>query len=149
MFKPPYNPDAFYHWSTLEVRFSDLDALNHVNNAVFNTYFEEARLRFLGEATSLAREFKNGKSFVLVRAEIEYLGQIKFPETLLIGSGLEKIGHSSVIGVQAIYSAKTKQILSAARTTGVWFDIAKQKPTKLPELANLDDLMVKPDLYGK
>lgn len=148
MFKPKYNPDAFYHWSKIEVRFSDLDALNHVNNAVFNTYYEEARLQFLGEATSLANEFKNGKSFVLVRAEVDYLGQIKYPDTLLIGTGVEKLGNTSVVAAQAIYSAKTKQILSVARTTGVWFDIKKQKPTKLPTLANMDEMLINPDLYG-
>ncbi|MBK6404207.1 MAG: thioesterase family protein [Holophagales bacterium] len=30
----------------VEVRFRDLDAMGHVNNAVYLTYFEQARLAF-------------------------------------------------------------------------------------------------------
>lgn len=143
MIKPDYNPDFFYHWHELNVRFNDVDALQHVNNSVFNTYYEEARLRFLGEYFELNKEFHEGKSFVMVRSEIEYLGQIKFPNALKVGTGIMKVGNSSLEAFQAIYLSDSKKLCSVAKTTGVWFDVTKQRPVKLPEIHNLDAMMIK------
>ena len=144
MLKPQYNPDFFYPWHSLTVRFSDVDALQHVNNAVFNTYFEEARLRFLDDCLDMNKEFSEGRSFVMVRSEIEYLGQIKFPDKILIGTGISKVGNSSLNALQCIYHSESKKLLSAAVTTGVWFDIRKQRPVKLPSVNNLEDMLIKP-----
>ncbi len=144
MIKPAYDFDFFYHWHQLTVRFSDVDSLQHVNNATFNTYYEEARLRFLGEYFALNKEFYEGKSFVMVRSEIEYIGQIKFPDSILIGTGISKVGNSSLDAFQAIYHSESKKLLSTGRTTGVWFDINKQRPVKLPEIKNLEAMMIKP-----
>ncbi len=148
MLKPDYDPDFFYHWHSLTVRFNDVDALQHVNNAVFNTYYEESRLRFLGEYFALNKEFHEGKSFVMVKSEIEYLEQIKFPDTIEIGTGILKVGNSSIEAFQAIYNSESKKLLSTAKTTGVWFDVNKQRPVKLPEIKDLDAMMIKSETDG-
>ncbi len=148
MIKPDYDPDFFYHWHKLTVRFSDVDALQHVNNAVFNTYYEESRLRFLGEYFEINKEYHEGRSFVMVRSEIEYIGQVKFPDTLLIGTGIKKVGNSSLDAFQAIYHAESKKLLSVAETTGVWFDVNKQRPVRLPEIKDLDAMLIKSDKNG-
>jgi acyl-CoA thioester hydrolase len=148
MIKPEYDSDFFYHWHTLTVRFSDVDALQHVNNAIFNTYYEESRLRFLGEYFEMNKEYHEGRSFVMVRSEIEYLGQIKFPDTILIGTGINKVGNSSLESFQGIYHSETKKLLSVAKTTGVWFDVNKQRPVKLPEIKDLDAMLIKTETNG-
>lgn len=43
-------------WVTVEVRYSDLDAQGHVNNAVFFTYFEQARVAFLADTRARGME---------------------------------------------------------------------------------------------
>ena len=40
-------PDSTLHTCTLPVRWGDMDALGHVNNAVYFTYAEQARLEWL------------------------------------------------------------------------------------------------------
>lgn len=145
MFRPKYSKSTFYHWTEIQVRFRDLDPLNHVNNALFNTYFEEARIQFLGEVGQMQSEFSSGKTFVLVKSSIEYLKQIKFPSTVLVGTGIAKIGNSSIEALQGIYDKQTKDLLAMGETTGVWFDITKQRPTKLPDIQDIDKMMVKTD----
>lgn len=142
MFRPEYNPDKFFHWSEIPVRFRDLDPLNHVNNALFNTYLEEARLRFLNELGILKEAYEDGKSFVLVKCTIEYLKQISFPSTLLIGSGISETGNSSLVAVQAIYDRDSKELKSVAFSKGVWFDLNTQRPTRLPDFGESDKLIV-------
>ncbi|MEX0719137.1 MAG: thioesterase family protein [Balneolaceae bacterium] len=142
MFRPEYNPDTFYHWTEIPIRFRDLDPLNHVNNALFNTYFEEARIKFLGETGQMQSEFTNGKTFVLVKITIEYLKQIKFPSTVLVGTGIGEVGNSSIQALQAVYDKNSKELLGVGDSVGVWFDMKKQRPTRLPEIDNLKEMIV-------
>ncbi|MDZ7757552.1 thioesterase family protein [Rhodohalobacter sp.] len=143
MIKPEYNPESFFHWTELQVRFRDLDALNHVNNAVFNTYFEEARVQFIEEIPEFKKSFQSGFSFVLVHLELDYIKPILFKDTILIGSAVEEFGNSSIHGFQAIYSKKSHELKAVAKTTGVWFDLKKNRPARLPELTNRDNYLFK------
>lgn len=75
---------------TLDVRYRDLDTLGHVNNAVYLTYFEYARLKifhdwFTGE---------NEPDFVIARAEVDYIKPI-FIETVVIDAKVTHIGNTS------------------------------------------------------
>lgn len=142
MLRPNYDPEFFYHWTEIPVRFRDLDPLNHVNNALFNTYLEEARISFLGEVGQMETEFTDGKTFVLVKCTIEYLKQIKFPATVLVGTGIGEVGNSSITALQGIYDKETKALVGVAESTGVWFDIKKQRPTRLPDIENLTEMII-------
>jgi len=141
MIKPEYNPESFFHWTELHVRFRDLDALNHVNNAVFNTYFEEARIQFIEDIPEFRSSVQSGFSFVLVHLELDYVKPILLEDTILIGSAVEEFGNSSIEGFQAIYSKNNKELKAVAKTTGVWFDLKKNRPARLPELKNRENYL--------
>lgn len=143
MMKPPYNSDSFPTWTEIQVRFRDLDALNHVNNAVFNSYFEEARIRFVQTIPAFVDSMQQGKSFVLVRADIQYIKPILYPSSILVGSAVAKYGNSSLSGIQAIYGSKSKELHAVAQTTGVWFDLKTQRPTRLPDIPDRDSYLYK------
>lgn len=142
MFRPPYNKETFYHWTEIQVRFRDMDPLNHANNALFNTYLEEARIQFLAEVGHMQSQFTEGKTFVLAKCTVEYLKQVTFPSTLLVGSGISKVGNTSINIVQGIYNKETHELVSIADSKGVWFDLNKQRPTRLPEVENIEAMMI-------
>lgn len=127
----------------MKVRFRDLDPLNHVNNAVFNTYFEEARVQFMDEIPELNASISSGYSFVLVHLELDYIKPILMNDTILVGSAVENFGNSSLQGFQAIYSKDVHELKAVAETTGVWFDVKNNRPAKLPELTNRDQYLFK------
>lgn len=141
--RPEYHPDSFYHWTEMKVRFRDLDPLNHVNNAVFNSYFEEARINFVNNIDVFHDSMSKGKSFILVHMEIDYLKPILYGETILIGSALDELGNSSVKGFQAIYERDSKELKAACKTTGVWFDLKKKRPARIPEIDNPEKYLFK------
>lgn len=134
MLQPVYQPNLFFHWTEIRVRFRDLDPLNHVNNAVFNTYFEEARVQFIDEIPEFKSSVQSGFSFVLVHLELDYIKPILLGDTILVGSSVHEFGNSSIHGFQAIYSKNSKELKAVAATTGVWFDLRKNRPARLPEL---------------
>ena len=140
-----YNHDAFKHWIELPVRFNDLDSLNHVNNAVFNSYFEEARLNFVQQIPEWMNDISEGKSFVLRQAKIDYITPITYPEVLLIGSGIIRVERVRVSALQGIYSKSTHKLHAIAETTGVWFDLQTQRPAPLPEVKGLETFLLSLD----
>ncbi len=143
MIKPPYHKDQFSHWTEIKVRFRDLDPLNHVNNAVFNTYFEEARIDFIRAIPEFNSSMQQGYSFVLVHLEIDYVQPVLLEEVLLAGSSVEEYGNSSINGIQAIYDKKNHTLKAVARTTGVWYNLEKQRPARLPELPDRKQYLFK------
>ena len=127
-----YIPDYFPHWTEVSVRFNDMDSLSHVNNALFNSYFEEARIQVLQEIPEWIEDLERKRSFVLRKSTIEYLAPILYPDTLLIGSGLLRVDAARVYALQAVYSSNTNRLCSTAETMGVWFDLQTQRPTRIP-----------------
>ena len=61
---------SFRFTTSLEIRFRDLDALGHVNNAVYLTYFEIVRTRYWKRLFGLPPAQDWG--FVMVRTECNY-----------------------------------------------------------------------------
>ena len=143
MDKPAYNKKTFYHWTEIKTRFRDLDPLNHVNNAVFNTYFEEARIDFIRKIPEIRISMDAGYSFILVHLELDYLKPILFEDTILVRPAVEEYGNTSVKGFQAIYTADDKELKAVAKTTGVWFDLKKNRPVRLPEIDNKEQYLYK------
>jgi len=133
--KYDYKPDDFYHTTKLEIRFRDLDNLGHVNNAVFNTYFEEARIRFIQTVPELNSSMQQGFSFVLAHLDLKYIKPVIYRENLLVASSLKSVGNSSITGIQALFNDEG-ELKAVAETTGVWYDVKKKKPARLPELSN-------------
>lgn len=136
MTHPRYDKDLFPHWTSISPRFRDLDPLNHVNNAIFSTYYEEARIHFIRQVPSLSKQLQNGFSFVLAHLEIDFIRPIEYPTRLLVGSGIQKMGNTSITSFQAIFTSDNHQLMSVAQARGVWYDLNRQQPSRLPDLPN-------------
>ncbi|WP_340102610.1 acyl-CoA thioesterase [Rhodohalobacter sp. 8-1] len=142
-----YKRNDFFHETSIHIRFRDLDPLQHVNNAVFNTYFEEARISFIQAVPELRKSMNQGFSFVLAHLDLKYIHPVEYGESLIIGSSLESIGNSSVIGIQALFSNNDK-LKAIAKTTGVWYNTSSKRPARLPEIDNAERYLFKGSRNG-
>lgn len=143
MIRPDYREDRFFHWTRIPVRFRDLDPLNHVNNSVFNSYFEEARIDFIRHVPEFRNSMDTNHSFVLVHLELSYIKPILYPDSLLVGSSILEYGNSSIKALQAIYSKESKELKAVAETTGVWYSLEKGRPARLPEVSGRNQYLFK------
>ena len=113
------------------IRFGDLDAQGHVNNAVIATYFESGRVVMFRNA-DLGIGVP-GATFVLVRQEIDFMRELRWPGSVVIGTALAELGRSSFTMAQAIF--ESDQCAAAARATMVMLDAANRRPLPLaPEV---------------
>jgi acyl-CoA thioester hydrolase len=74
------------------VRFRDLDGMGHVNNAVFLTYMESARIAYL---SALGAGDNPQHSLILARAEVDFRSPIAFGEDVEVGVRPSRIGTKS------------------------------------------------------
>lgn len=97
-----------------KIRYSDTDRQGHVNNANFAVYSETGRVEFLYNPDNPL--YDEGCSFVIASNKIDLLNEITWPGTVEIGTGISRIGSSSISIEQGLYQnnilvAKTETII--------------------------------------
>lgn len=78
----------------IDLRWRDLDAFNHVNNANFMTYVEEARIRWFESAGS--DWLSNGRIPLLAAVQMNYRLPIPYPARVFVELLTERVGNSSL-----------------------------------------------------
>ena len=116
--------DYTFHHQT-KTRWKDLDAFQHINNAVFLSYFEDARIA-LFDRWNLQ---PNGKSLIVAKVVVNYYKQLLHPSDFLIGQKVSRVGNSS-FDIKSTMSNNNNDVISDALITCVCFDFDKQ--TKQP-----------------
>jgi acyl-CoA thioester hydrolase len=115
----------------IRVRWRDLDAYNHVNNATFLSYLEEARLVWLH---GLQGEWHTPTSSpVIASSQIDFRRSIEWPGEVQVEIFCEKPGNSSLTLSHRILSADGEQLYSEASVVLVWINPASGRPTALPD----------------
>jgi acyl-CoA thioester hydrolase len=84
-----------------KVRYGDTDRQGHVNNAVFATFFETGRVEMLYQPS---HEFLSDNcSFVVAKSTLELLAEIHWPGQVDIGTGIVRVGNSSLVIAANLY----------------------------------------------
>ena len=107
------------------VRFRDLDWLGHVNNAVFLTYLEEARIGYLVPHGAAAA------NMILARVEIDFRAPLREGDEIEIGVRPSKVGTKSFELVYEIRCGET--VAAEAKTVLVSYDYSNGRPVELPD----------------
>jgi acyl-CoA thioester hydrolase len=111
------------------VRFNDLDAFGHVNNAVYSSYLEDARNAFMREA-GLVRKVED-IAMILARVEIDFLGQVGVGEQLEVGVRASRFGTKSFDFEYEIRSGE--RVVASAKTVQVGFDYDSNETIPVPD----------------
>ncbi len=119
----------FRHRTRLEVRFRDIDAFGHVNNAVFSSYLEQARIRYLLEALESPRFDR--LPLILARVELDYRAPIMFGDPIEVLTRVDWIGHSSIAMSHELFAGK--RLAAQASTVLVTYDYDLAKPMPVPD----------------
>jgi acyl-CoA thioester hydrolase len=112
----------------IPVRFHDVDGMGHVNNAVFSTYLETARIAWWERLDPSVKTGDLRKvTMILARAEIDFRGQISYGETVRVRCRCPRIGGKSFDLVYRIESTDGERLYAEARTVQVAFDYETQR----------------------
>lgn len=114
---------------TFNPRFNDTDALGHINNASYATWFEEGR-RPVFEYFIPDLDPKKW-NLIIARIEIDYLAQGYYQKATTIKTSVEKIGNSSFVLLQE--AIQEGQVICRGKSYMVHFDYQTQKSVPIPE----------------
>ncbi|MFC0532215.1 acyl-CoA thioesterase [Phytohabitans kaempferiae] len=113
------------------VRWSDMDAYGHVNNARFLTLYEEARvaMMFVGAREAGVTSLEEG--VIIARHEIDYLRPVDYGDPVRIESWIEDIRAARFTVAYELFDGEV--LASRARTVCAPYDLKKQRPRRLTE----------------
>jgi acyl-CoA thioester hydrolase len=121
--------EDFPYRLTDNVRFADLDPNQHVNNAVYATYFETGRVTLMKDPTfGLMPE---GLAWIMVRLDIHFRAELKWPGSIEMGLGVSKFGRTSVIFDQVVFSEG--RCVASSQSVSVLIDEISRRPVPLTD----------------
>jgi acyl-CoA thioester hydrolase len=122
---PPVDGYPFVYRDT--VRFRDLDGMGHVNNAVFFTYMESARIAYLA---SLGAGSNPQQSLILARAEADFRSPIAFGEEIEVGVRTSRMGRKSF---ELEYEVRADgRVAAEGRSVLVGYDYERGASVEIP-----------------
>ena len=123
----------------VQIRWRDLDALGHVNNAVFITYFEHARLAYIRELlepdapidrqTMLPVDFQ----FILAEVTCRYRSPVTLEDSPVVEAWVSQVGRKSFVFQYRMLDQKTGRLLAEGCSTQVWYDYRTAESQPVPE----------------
>lgn len=120
---------AFEFTTDIEIRFADIDAYGHVNNAIFFTYLETARIKLFQHY--FGGFLDTSLTFLVVRAECDYRLPVTLNDQLQITIRIEQLRHSSFTFSYRLHNGEDKDYATAG-TVMVCYDPVLSKPVAIP-----------------
>ena len=103
------------------VRFRDCDAMGHVNNAVYSTYLEEARIGVLGALGD----------FILARVEIDFRSELRNGEEVEVRTRCSRIGTKSFDLEHEVVA--DGRVVAEAKSVLVSYDYGRGESVPVPD----------------
>ncbi|MHB1164122.1 MAG: acyl-CoA thioesterase [Candidatus Nanopelagicales bacterium] len=113
-------------------RWSDVDALGHVNNAVHHHVFDTAVTGWLFSVVGDVRELP--ALGVVAETNCRYLGELHFPDVMTVGMALERLSHRSVTYRLALFVDRDPAPVAVGRFVHVYIDPVTRRPVAVPEV---------------
>ncbi len=122
--------EKFRYIQPVQVRFRDMDAMGHVNNAVYLTYLEMARVGYYHHLFGLSKP--EDFPFILARVEIDFRSPLVLGEELLVGIRVSRVGNKSFHFEYELREGKTGRLLAEATSVQVMYDYRTQQTMPVP-----------------
>jgi len=111
------------------VAWGDMDALGHVNNAMYYRYIENARLAYLGALDLLNERV----STVVSSNQCRYLKPVVFPDHLKVAARIEEIRNSAFRMHYLLWSEQQQRIVATSEAVIVCIDKNTLQKTEIPQ----------------
>lgn len=115
--------EAFPIRIAITVRFRDLDAMGHVNNSVYLTYFEEARVAYYRALTGKELD-PSTFDFVIAEITCTYRSPARLGEVLEVGIRASEVRSRSFVFEYVITERESKRLVATGRSVQVAYDYA-------------------------
>ena len=118
----------------VQVRFQDVDMAGHVHHGVYASYFETARIPFLGQFIPANHDWSR-EGLVLARLETDYRGAVHLRDHVEVETWCSRLGERSFDLDYALFVTRDgeRRLCTEGRTVMVGYDLVERRARDLPE----------------
>lgn len=117
--------------TNIEVRFRDLDAIGHVNNAVFFTYFEEGRKHFSKKVFEVSDV--SDFNFIMAHIQCDFIKPIQFNDRVILQMWVKDIGTKSFsFEYRLVDFSDEAMVYATGKSIQVCYDYQRDRSIEVP-----------------
>lgn len=116
----------------IQIRFNDIDALGHINNNVYFSYFDLGKTTYLEEIRPVAVSWTQGL-MVVAHIEVDFLSPVYYKEKIAVDSKVTRLGDKSGTFLQQIRNVETGEIKCRCESIFVTYDALTQSSIPIPD----------------
>ncbi|MDC7228252.1 MAG: thioesterase family protein [Spirochaetales bacterium] len=116
----------------VQIRFNDIDGQQHVNNGIYQQYYDIGRAGYLTQISGTEYQ-TGGKSIVVASVQTDFLQPIFLHDKVQVETRVSKIGNKSITMEQRITAIDSGEVKSTCTTIFVGFNYDEQSSIKIPE----------------
>lgn len=119
----------FFHKYPVQIRFSDIDLLNHVTNSVYQQYLDLGRLHYFVDVLQEPMDW-NEEGLILVSVSVNFMSQVKLYDQVEVRTKVVKLGNKSLEMKQQVFNLTTNE--AAAEGTSIMVGYHAPQGTSIP-----------------
>lgn len=123
----------FSHSVPIQIRFNDTDPAQHVNNSVYQEYFDLGRLAYFRKVMGKSMVF-NDLSLVIAGIKLDFLKPVLLNDQVRVETRISVLGNKSLEMVQQVVRKGESDPCAVAVTVLVCFHYSLQRSEVIPEL---------------
>ncbi len=134
--KKEFDLNLYNHHINEVVKFHEVDLMGVCNNAVYFSYFEDARISYVKQLVkhyNLKQFLNKNSSIIMVHNDCDYFEPALFEDELIIHTRIESVKKSSFALSHLVQKQKSGNIIAAGGGVVVHFDTVKKESIPLPK----------------
>jgi acyl-CoA thioester hydrolase len=124
---------SFRYFHPIEIRYGDLDPQGHVNNAVYLTYLEQARIGYIRHLGLWEGGSWLDIGIIIADAHLTFRQPVLFGQALRVGVRVSRLGNKSLTMEYCLRDGDTGQEMATADTVLVTYDYHTNQTIAIPE----------------
>ena len=116
----------------IQIRFGDIDAMGHINNNIYFSYFDLGKTAYFDLIRPMAVSWTEGL-IVVAHVEVDFLSPIYYKEKVVVETKIKKLGEKSGVFLQQLRSVKNNEIKSRCESVFVAYNASTQSSMLIPD----------------
>lgn len=125
--------EIFKHTLPIQIRFNDIDAVGHINNNEYFSYFDLGKTIYFDNLKASTVSWTEG-FIVIAHIETDFYSPIYYREAIVVDTKITKVGNKSVTMLQQIRNVKTDEIKCRCKSIIVAYDAVLQTSMNIPDV---------------
>lgn len=126
-------PETFKATLPVQIRFNDIDALGHINNNIYFSFFDLGKTNYFEVIKPTSVSWIEGM-IVLAHIDVDFFSPIYYKEKIVVDTKITKLGDKSGVFLQQIRSVKNDEVKCRCESVFVTYDADTQSSMRIPDV---------------